>query len=43
MQPALAYAVDSNISNAKTAWTLFMGRTVKPNYSVGAQFAIVPR
>lgn len=43
MQPALAYAVDSNISNAKTAWTLFMGRTVKPNYSIGAQFAIIPR
>ena len=43
MQPALAYSVDSGIANAKTAWTLFMGRTVKPDYGIGAQFAIVPR
>jgi hypothetical protein len=43
MQPALAYSVDSGITSAKTAWTLFMSRTVKPDYSLGAQFAIVPR
>jgi hypothetical protein len=43
MQPALAYSVDSGIANSKTAWSLFMGRTVKPDYSLGAQFAIVPR
>lgn len=43
MQPALAYSVDSGIANATTAWSLFMGRTVKPDYSLGAQFAIVPR
>jgi hypothetical protein len=43
MQPALAYSADAGIANAKTAWTLFMSRTVKPDYSQGAQFAIVPR
>ena len=43
MQPALAYSADSNIANAKTAWNLFMSRTVKPDYGQGAQFAIVPR
>jgi hypothetical protein len=43
MQPALAYSVDSGIANSKTAWSLFMGRTVKPDYSLGAQFAILPR
>jgi hypothetical protein len=43
MQPALAYSVDSGIAASKTAWTLFQGRTVKPNYSNGAHFAIVPR
>lgn len=43
MQPALAYSVDSGITNSKNAWTLFMSRTVKPDYSQGAQFAIVPR
>jgi hypothetical protein len=43
MQPALAYSVDSGIANATNAWTLFMSRTVKPDYSQGAQFAIIPR
>lgn len=43
LQPALAYAVDSGVTNGKTAWALFMSRTVKPNYSNGAQFAIIPR
>ena len=43
MQPALAYSADSGIPNAATAWRLFMSRTVKPNYGIGAQFAIVPR
>jgi hypothetical protein len=43
MQPALAYSADAGIPNAKTAWNLFMSRTVKPDYSQGAQFAIVPR
>jgi hypothetical protein len=43
MQPALAYSVDAGIASSKTAWSLFMSRTVKPNYGLGAQFAIVPR
>ncbi len=43
MQPALAYSVDSRIASSSTAWTLFMSRTIKPNYGLGAQFAIVPR
>ena len=43
LQPALAYSVDSGNGSARTAWTAFQGRAVKPNYAEGAQFAIVPR
>jgi hypothetical protein len=43
MQPALAYAVDSGIANSKRAWDLFMSRTVKPDYSLGPHFSIIPR
>jgi hypothetical protein len=43
MQPALAYAVDAGVANAQKAWDLFMSRTIKPNYSLGVQFNIVPR
>ena len=43
MQPALAYAVDAGGAAGKNAWTMFMGRTVKPDYSTAPQFAIVPR
>jgi hypothetical protein len=43
MQPALAYAVDSGNASGKGAWALFMSRTVRPDYSLGAQFNIVPR
>lgn len=43
MQPALAYSVDSGIPNAAKAWTVFSNRTIKPTYTDGAQFAIVPR
>ncbi|QDZ30616.1 hypothetical protein FAY22_14210 [Noviherbaspirillum sp. UKPF54] len=43
MQPALAYSVDSGATNGATAWQVFMNRTVKPDYSTGPQFAIVPR
>lgn len=43
LQPALAYAVDSGTANGKSAWSLFMSRTVKPDYSNGPQFAIIPR
>jgi hypothetical protein len=43
MQPALAYAADALGAPGKSAWTLFMNRSVKPNYGLGPQFAIVPR
>lgn len=43
MQPALAYAANVPGLNGKDAWAQFMARTVKPNYSKGPQFAIVPR
>ena len=43
MQPALALAVDSAYPGAASAWTQFMNRTVKPDYAVEPQFAIVPR
>ena len=43
MQPALAYAVDARLPNAAAGWSRFMSRTVKPNYSISPQFAIVPR
>ena len=43
MQPALAAAVDSGIVNATQAWTVFMNRTIKPNYAAEPQFAIIPR
>lgn len=43
MQPALAYSADALGATGKAAWTVFMGRSVKPNYGVSPQFAIVPR
>ena len=43
MQPALAYAVDAGLPAAKSAWTLFQSRAVKPVYANSPQFAIVPR
>jgi hypothetical protein len=43
MQPALAYAANVVGTSGITAWNVFMKRTVKPNYALGPQFAIVPR
>ncbi|MES2900184.1 MAG: hypothetical protein V4723_10670 [Pseudomonadota bacterium] len=43
MQPALAYASKVSGAAGATAWSKFMLRTVKPDYSLGPQFAIVPR
>jgi hypothetical protein len=43
LQPALAVAATSGITNATAAWVKFMGRAVKPDYSSSPQFAIVPR
>ncbi len=43
MQPALAAAASTGIPNASAAWTRFIGRSVKPDYSAQPQFAIMPR
>ncbi len=43
MQPALAYSASSGIAGGADAWRVFMSRSVKPNYSDGPEFAIVPR
>ncbi len=43
LQAALAYSVNSGHADAKRAWTLFQARPVKPDYSRGAQFALLPR
>jgi hypothetical protein len=43
MQPALAYAADALGEPGMKAWRQFMARSVKPDYGVGPQFAIVPR
>jgi hypothetical protein len=43
MQPALAYAADAGGDAGKKAWAQFMARSVKPDYGMGPQFAIVPR
>lgn len=43
MQPALAYAVGTAGDNGRAAWQRFMARSVKPDYALGPQFAIVPR
>ncbi|MFL6675132.1 MAG: hypothetical protein ACJ8LG_17810 [Massilia sp.] len=43
MQPALAFAATVGGAGGQAAWTRFMSRTVKPNYSTAPQFAIIPR
>lgn len=43
MQPGIAAAVDSGYTNADLAWMQFESRTRKADYSLGAQFAVVPR
>jgi hypothetical protein len=43
MQPALAYSADLGTADGANAWKVFMNRSVKPDYTVGPQFAIVPR
>ena len=43
MQPALAYAADALGEPGRQAWRQFMARSVKPDYGLGPQFAIVPR
>ncbi|MFC0250895.1 RIFT barrel domain-containing protein [Massilia consociata] len=43
MQPALAYAADIGGTTGARAWSVFMSRSVKPDYALGPQFNIVPR
>ena len=43
MQPALALSVHSGVPGAQQAWQRFDSRSVKPDYSVAPQFAIIPR
>jgi len=43
MQPALAYSASVSGATGKEAWEQFMQRSVKPNYAIAPQFAIVPR
>ena len=43
MQPALAYSANPAITGGSQAWAIFMSRSVKPDYSKGPQFAIIPR
>ncbi|RZA32646.1 MAG: hypothetical protein EOP92_24965 [Lysobacteraceae bacterium] len=43
MQIALSVAATSGIPNASQAWSAFMSRSIKPDYSVAPQFAIIPR
>jgi hypothetical protein len=43
MQPALAYAARAGGAAGQSAWSQFLARTVKPDYNVEPQFAIVPR
>lgn len=43
MQPALAYSADSGVADGANAWKVFMSRLIKPDYSTGPQFAVIPR
>ncbi len=43
MQPALAVAAESGITNAAEAWEQFISRPVQPDYSVAPQWAVTPR
>ena len=43
LQPALAYSADVGGTEGKSAWSVFMARTAKPNYGISPQFAVVPR
>jgi hypothetical protein len=43
LQPALAYAADVGGKAGQEAWRKFMARSVKPDYGMAPQFAIVPR
>lgn len=42
-QPAVAYGVTYGVDGGEDAWLVYEGRSLKPNYNEGPQFAIVPR
>ncbi|VAW34186.1 hypothetical protein MNBD_GAMMA01-1234, partial [hydrothermal vent metagenome] len=42
IQSALAVATETTNPNAALAWQVFENRSVKPNYAIAPQFAIVP-
>lgn len=42
-QIGLAAAADSNVPNARRAWSIFKNRSAKPDYARSPQFAVVPR
>lgn len=42
LQPAVAILVDTGMPNASAAWTKFMSRSVKPDYSTDPVWDIVP-
>ncbi|MCW7540228.1 hypothetical protein OOT46_20555 [Aquabacterium sp. A7-Y] len=43
LQPALAVAATFGLPQAREAWAVFAARSVKPDYSIGPQWAVVPR
>lgn len=43
MQPALAIAASSGVTDGAKAWNVFVNRSVKPDYSQGPQWNIIPR
>ncbi len=43
LQPAVAYCASFDANNGDNAWLVFDSRSVKPDYNLGPQFAIVPR
>ena len=43
MQPALAFSANAIPKEGASAWKVFINRTIKPDYSQGPQFAIIPR
>lgn len=43
LQPAVAYSATYDVQGGDDAWTVFEGRSLKPDYNTAPQFAIEPR
>lgn len=43
LQPALAVAKTFGVANADSAWSIFINRAAKPDYTSEPQWAVVPR